>query len=35
MIDKIKAIELFAGAGGLGMGVSRSGFETVAAIERK
>jgi len=30
----MRAIELFAGAGGLGMGVSRAGFETVAVIER-
>jgi DNA (cytosine-5)-methyltransferase 1 len=33
-MNNIKAIELFAGAGGLGMGVSRSGFETAAVIER-
>lgn len=33
-MNKIKAIELFAGAGGLGMGISRSGFETAAVIER-
>ena len=32
-MNKIKAVELFAGAGGLGMGVSRSGFETAAVIE--
>ncbi|MDS4026826.1 MAG: DNA cytosine methyltransferase [Candidatus Contendobacter sp.] len=32
-MNKVKAVELFAGAGGLGMGVSRSGFETVAVIE--
>ncbi|MBK7543011.1 MAG: DNA cytosine methyltransferase [Candidatus Competibacteraceae bacterium] len=30
----MKAIELFAGAGGLGMGVSRAGFATAAVIER-
>lgn len=29
----MKGIELFAGAGGLGMGISRSGFETMAVIE--
>ncbi len=30
----MKAIELFAGAGGLGMGVSNAGFDTAAVIER-
>lgn len=30
----MKAIELFAGAGGLGIGVSRAGFAPVAVIER-
>jgi len=30
----MRAIELFAGAGGLGMGVSRAGFTTAAVIER-
>lgn len=29
----MKAIELFAGAGGLGLGVSRAGFETVDVVE--
>ena len=29
----MKAIELFAGAGGLGMGVSRAGFDHSAVIE--
>jgi DNA (cytosine-5)-methyltransferase 1 len=29
----MRAVELFAGAGGLGMGVSRAGFEPVAVIE--
>ncbi len=28
-----RAIELFAGAGGLGMGVTRAGFKTEAVIE--
>ena len=27
-MNTVKAIELFAGAGGLGMGVSHAGFET-------
>jgi DNA (cytosine-5)-methyltransferase 1 len=31
--EKIKSVELFAGAGGLGMGVSRSGFEAVQIVE--
>jgi DNA (cytosine-5)-methyltransferase 1 len=30
----MKSIELFAGAGGLGIGVSRAGFETVKIVER-
>lgn len=30
----MKCVELFAGAGGLGMGLSRAGFEHVAVIER-
>ena len=30
----MKAVELFAGAGGLAMGVERAGFEHVAVIER-
>ena len=30
----MRAVELFVGAGGLGMGVSQAGFETVAVIER-
>jgi DNA (cytosine-5)-methyltransferase 1 len=30
----MKSIELFAGAGGLGMGVSRAGFEAVDVVER-
>jgi DNA (cytosine-5)-methyltransferase 1 len=29
----MKSVELFAGAGGLGMGVSRAGFEPVAVVE--
>jgi len=29
----MRSIELFAGAGGLGMGVSRAGFEPAAVIE--
>lgn len=29
----MKAVELFAGAGGLGMGVSRAGFEPVKVVE--
>ncbi len=29
----MRAVELFAGAGGLGMGVSRAGFDPVAVIE--
>jgi DNA (cytosine-5)-methyltransferase 1 len=29
----MKAIELFAGAGGLGLGVSRAGFETAQVVE--
>ena len=29
----MRAVELFAGAGGLGMGVSRAGFEHAAVIE--
>ena len=29
-MNKVKVIELFAGAGGLGMGVSHAGFETAA-----
>ena len=32
-MNKVKVIELFAGAGGLGMGVSHAGFETAAVIE--
>ena len=32
-MNTVKAIELFAGAGGLGMGVSHAGFETAAVIE--
>jgi DNA (cytosine-5)-methyltransferase 1 len=32
-MNKVKAIELFAGAGGLGMGISHAGFETAAVIE--
>ncbi|QQS53562.1 MAG: DNA cytosine methyltransferase [Candidatus Competibacteraceae bacterium] len=32
-MNKAKVIELFAGAGGLGMGVSHAGFETTAVIE--
>ena len=30
----MRAVELFAGAGGLGMGLSRAGFHPVAVIER-
>ncbi len=30
----LRAIEMFAGAGGLGMGVSRAGFSPIAVIER-
>ena len=30
----MRAVELFAGAGGLGMGLSRAGFRPVAVIER-
>ncbi len=30
----MKTVELFAGAGGLGVGVASAGFETVAVIER-
>lgn len=33
MEEKYKTIELFAGAGGLALGVEKAGFETVAAIE--
>ena len=29
----LKAVELFAGAGGLGMGVSLAGFEPLAVVE--
>jgi DNA (cytosine-5)-methyltransferase 1 len=29
----MKAVELFAGVGGLGMGISRAGFEPVAVVE--
>ena len=32
-MNKVRAIELFAGAGGLGMGVSHASFETAAVIE--
>lgn len=30
----MKAIELFAGAGGLGMGISLAGFKTISVVER-
>ena len=30
----MRAVELFTGAGGLGIGVSRAGFEPVAVVER-
>ena len=30
----MKSIELFAGAGGLGMGLHRAGFHPVTVIER-
>jgi DNA (cytosine-5)-methyltransferase 1 len=30
----MRAIELFVGAGGLGMGISQAGFEPVQIIER-
>ena len=30
----MRSVELFAGAGGLGIGVSRAGFEPVAVIEK-
>lgn len=33
-MGEMRAVELFAGAGGLGMGVSRAGFTPVAVIER-
>lgn len=29
----MRSVELFAGAGGLGIGVSRAGFEPVAVVE--
>ena len=30
----MRAVELFAGAGGLGLGLSRAGFHPAAVIER-
>ncbi|MBD3410962.1 MAG: hypothetical protein GF419_12240, partial [Ignavibacteriales bacterium] len=34
MEGKLTSVELFAGAGGLAMGATLAGFETLAAIER-